>query len=99
MNTLIYCMGDEADDVLRGLKLSDADQRQHATVRDAFHSFFIVKKNIVYERAHFNMRKQEVQETVDAFVTALYALTEHCNYGPLHAELIRDRIGVGLTDT
>ena len=25
VNTLIYCMGDEADDVLRGLKLSDAD--------------------------------------------------------------------------
>ncbi len=24
MNTLIYYMGDEADDVLRGLKLSDA---------------------------------------------------------------------------
>lgn len=25
VNTLIYCMGDEADNVLRGLKLNDAD--------------------------------------------------------------------------
>ena len=26
VNTMIYCMGDEADDVLRGLKLSDEAQ-------------------------------------------------------------------------
>ncbi|CAI5638740.1 unnamed protein product [Oreochromis niloticus] len=98
VNTLIYCMGDEADDVLRGLKLSDVDQRDYAKVRDSFHNFFIVRKN-VYERARFNMRKQEPNETVDAFVTALHALAEHCNYGPLHDELIRDRIVVGLADT
>lgn len=98
VNTLIYCMGDEADDVLRGLKLNDVDQRQYDKVKDAFHSFFVVK-NIVYERAQFNMRKQEANETVDAFVTALFALAEHCNYGTLHDELIRDRIVVGLADT
>jgi len=99
VNTLIYCMGDEADDVLRGLNLSDADQRKYTTVRDGFQSFFVVKKNIVYERARFNMRKQEVNETVDAFITSLYGLAEHCNYGTLHDELIRDRIVVGLADT
>ncbi|KAL4008446.1 hypothetical protein ACER0C_002298 [Sarotherodon galilaeus] len=99
VNTLIYCMGDEADDVLRGLKLSDVDQRDYAKVRDGFHNFFIVRKNVVYECARFNMRKQELNETVDAFVTALHALAEHCTYGPLHDELIRDRIVVGLADT
>uniref|UniRef100_A0A1A7XJR7 ribonuclease H n=2 Tax=Iconisemion striatum TaxID=60296 RepID=A0A1A7XJR7_9TELE len=45
------------------------------------------------------MRKQEPNESVDAFVTALHALAEHCNYGSLHDELIRDRIVVGLADT
>lgn len=35
---------------------------------------------------------------VDAFVTALYALAEHCNCGGLHDELIRDRLVVGLMD-
>lgn len=95
VNAFIYCMGDDADDVLRGLKLSDADQCQNTKVRDGFQSFFAVKKNIVYERARFNMRKQEANETVDAFVTALYALAEHCNYGTLHDELVQDRIVVG----
>lgn len=99
VNTLIYCMEDEADDVLRGLRLSDADQRQYTKERDGIQSFFVVKKNVVYERARYNMRKQEANETVDAFVTALYALAEHCSYGTLHDELIRDRILVGLADT
>ncbi|KAK0156520.1 hypothetical protein N1851_000189 [Merluccius polli] len=98
VNTLIYCMGDEADDVLRGLKLSDTDLRNYSKVREGFQSFFVVKRNIVYEHARFNMRKQEENETVDAFVTALYALAEHCNYGTLHDELLRDRIVVGLAD-
>ncbi|KAK0135672.1 hypothetical protein N1851_028470 [Merluccius polli] len=49
VNTLMYCMGDEADDILRGLKLSKTDQLIYAKVRDGFQKFFIVKKNIVYE--------------------------------------------------
>ena len=44
----MYCMGDDADDVLRGLKLSETDQLIYPKVRDGF---FIVKKNIVYEHA------------------------------------------------
>lgn len=99
VNTLIYCMGDEADDVLRGLKLSEADMKKYEKVKDGFRDFFIVKKNIVFERACFNMRKQEANESVDAFITALHALAEHCKYGDLHDELIRDRIVVGLANT
>lgn len=91
-------MGDEADDVLKGQNLSAVRQRQYDAVKNAFHAFFVVSKNVIYERARFNMRKQEVNESVDYFVTALYALSEHCNYGALHNELIRDRIVVGLAD-
>ena len=40
------------------------------------------------------MRKQEEGESVDSFVTALYALVEHCSYGALHDEMIRDRLVV-----
>lgn len=44
VNTLIYCMGDKAGEVLRGLKVNEADQRQYAKVRDGFQSFFVEKK-------------------------------------------------------
>ncbi len=36
------------------------------------------------------------QESVDTFITALYALAEHCTYSALHDEMIRDRIVVGI---
>ena len=42
------------------------------------------------------MRKQEEGEPVDAFVTDLYALAEHCSFGALHDEMIRERLVVGL---
>ena len=44
------------------------------------------------------MRKQEENEPVDALTTYLYALAEYCSYGPLHDDMIRDHIVVGLRD-
>uniref|UniRef100_A0A1A8CXN4 Gypsy retrotransposon integrase-like protein 1 n=1 Tax=Nothobranchius kadleci TaxID=1051664 RepID=A0A1A8CXN4_NOTKA len=98
VNTLIYCMGDEADDILRGQALSDIQRQQYQAVRDALDTYFVPRKNIIYERARFNQRTQQANEAVDSFVTALYALAENCGYGALHDELIRDRLVVGLRD-
>ena len=53
---------------------------------------------MIFERARFNLRKQEEGESVDQFITSLYTLAEHCDYGALKDELIRDRIVVGLRD-
>lgn len=92
-------MGGEADDILRSLELSDTDQGRYNKMRHGFHFFFVVKKDIIYEHARFNMRKQEPDETVDACATALYALAKHCSYVTLHNEFINDMIMVGLADT
>lgn len=99
VNTLIYCMGDEADDILRGQALSDAQRQQYGAVKDSFETYFVPRKNVIYERARFNQRVQQTNETVDSFITALYTLAENCSYGALHDELIRDRLVVGLRDT
>ena len=91
-------MGDEADDILSTFGLTDTQKKEYKTIKDKFFEFFIAKRNIVYERAKFNRRKQEDNESVDGFVTDLYNLAEHCSYGTLHDELIRDRIVVGIRD-
>lgn len=96
VNTLVYCMGDEAEDVLKGLTLTAEARKTYKDVKDGFDAFFVPKKNIIYERAKFNQRVQLPGETVDSFITALYGLAEHCNYGQLQSELIRDRLVVGL---
>ena len=96
MNTLLYSMGDEADDILRSFKLSSDELKKYDTVKAKFDQHFVKKRNVIFERAKFNMRKQEEGEPVDTFVTDLYALAEHCSLGALHDEMIRDRLVVGL---
>ena len=71
-------------------------RREEIQQSEKFDQHFIIKRNVIFERPKFNMRKQEPDEPVDAFITALYCLSEHCEFGTLRDELIRDRIVVGL---
>ena len=98
VNTLIYTMGDDADDILRSFRLSDEDSKKYDVVKEKFDSHFVKRRNVIYERAKFNLRKQEEGEPVDSFITALYGLAEHCGYERLHDEMIQDRIVVGIRD-
>ena len=99
VNSLVYCMGDEADDILSSFGLTNEDSKKYTTVKERFEGHFIKKRNVIFERAKFNQRVQKDGEAVDTFVTALYQLAEHCRYGDLRDEMIRDRIVVGLRDT
>ena len=75
--------------------MTDEGERSYEVVKKKFDDHFMKKKNVIYERAKFNMRRQE-GEPVDAFITALYNLASKCDYGTLNDELIRDRIVVGI---
>ena len=92
VNTLIYSMGDEADDILAALKLITAERKSYKTVKGKLDKHFVIKRNVIYERAKFNMRMQRNGEPVDKFITDLFSSAEHCGYEDLHDELIRDRI-------
>ena len=94
VNVLIYSMGDTADYLLLSFDLSEADRKKYKPVKDKFDLHFVIKKNVIYERAKFNMRSQKEGEPVDSFITDLYAPVEFCNFGNLRDELIRDRLVV-----
>ena len=98
VNTLIYSMGDQANDILQSFGLSDADREKYKSVKDKFDGHFIIKRNVIFERARFNMRVKEEGESVDSLITDLYTLAEFCVFGDLHDELIHDRIVVGIRD-
>ena len=93
VNTLVYSMGTEADDILHSFTLTEAQRKDYTRVVLKFEEYFSKKRNVIYERAKFNQRKQKEGESVDMFITSL-----HCSYGNLK-EMIRDRIVVGLLDT
>ena len=47
INTLIYTMGDQAEDILNSLKLNETQLKSYDTVKDKFDSYFVVR---IYER-------------------------------------------------
>ena len=78
VNTLVYTMGDVADDILTSFKLTEEQQKEYDTVVAKFEHHFVKKRNVIFEWAKFNQCKQEEGESVDDLVTALYCLSEHC---------------------
>ena len=89
-------MGSDAEDILKSFDLSEEDQKDYTKVLERFESHFVKKRNVIYKRAKFNQRRQQEGESVDSFITALHTLVEHCGFGSLRDEMIRDRIVVGL---
>ena len=99
VSTLIYAMGEKAEDVLTSLSMSADELKDYSAVKTKLEGHFVKKRNIIFERARFNQRRQEEGEPVDAFITSLFTLAEHCQFGTLHDDLIRDRIVFGLRDS
>lgn len=98
VNTLIYLMGDRAEDIFLSFEMKADDKKDFDKVIDKFHNHFINKRNLVFERHRFNTRNQNEGEPIQEFITSLFSLAEHCEYGTLHDQLIRDRIVAGVRD-
>ena len=98
VNTLIYSMGEEADDIVVSFGLTTEEAKQYSVVKGKFEVHFVVKRNVIFERAKFNLRSQQDGESVDNFITDLYCLAEYCEFGTLRDDLIRDRIVLGIKD-
>lgn len=71
VNTLIYCMGNKADNILRSFQLSAEDEKKYEVVCQKFNGHFVASKNAIYERTKFNSQNQEPDEPVEAFITSL----------------------------
>ena len=97
VSTLLYAMGDCADDIIVSLNVQEKTAK-YDDVIEALKKYFNVRKNIIVERAKFNKRTQRPGESVDTFINDLYRLAEDCDYDKLKEELIRDRIVVGVLD-
>ena len=69
VNTLIYTMGAEAGDIMQSLGTLDAEQKKHYVVRQKLEHFFIIKSNVIFERAKFNLRNQQESEPVESLPT------------------------------
>ncbi|XP_065174678.1 uncharacterized protein K02A2.6-like [Sycon ciliatum] len=98
VNSLLYTMGEQADDLLDSFHLPEDDVSKFTTVTERFTAHFGKKRNYVYERACFHQRTQQPTESLDAFVNDLYRLADRCNFKAMHDEMLRDRLIAGLAD-
>ena len=99
VSTLLYCLGEEAEGVLSSTDISDESRKKYKDVIAQFDAHFRVRRNLIFERARFNKRDQRDNESAEEYITALYALSETCEYGTLRDEMLRDRLVAGIRDT
>ena len=98
VNALVYAMGSRAEDVMLTFGLSADDAKKYSVVRERFQKHFVVRRNVIYERACFHQRAQGDGESIETFLTDLYAMIDNCEYGALRDEILRDRIVIGICD-
>ena len=87
VNTLLYCLGEQAEAVLTSTNTSAEDRKMYDTVITKLDRFFKVRKNVIFERARFNRRNQQQGESAEQYIIVLYELAEDCEYGALHSEM------------
>ena len=49
VNTLIYTMGDKADNIISSFGLIEDDQKKFSVVRDKFENHFVKRRNVIFE--------------------------------------------------
>ncbi|RUS88704.1 hypothetical protein EGW08_003519 [Elysia chlorotica] len=95
-DTLLYCMGRESEKIFSTFKFEE--DQSFEVVLKKFDDYFIIRRNVIYERTKFQERKQKHNETVEEFYRDLRDLAKHCNYQDQECEQIRDRMVVGLNN-
>jgi len=96
---LLTCIGSNVLDVYNGLDFESEEQKNDIDViLQKLQSYCTGETNEIYERYKFNKRDQELNESMDVYVTALRTLAKTCNFGILEDSLIRDRIVIGVKD-
>eukprot|EP00731_Ephydatia_muelleri_P022771 Em0015g354a len=91
-------MGGEAEMVLTSVGVKKKEKEEYEEVMRKLDKHFQVRRNVILERARFNRRDQLDGETAEKYITELYSLVEHCDYGTMTEEMLRDRLVVGIRD-
>ena len=96
-STLLNTIGDEGNDIYETFTFEKAgDELIFDKVMQKFELYCTPKKNITFERFHFNHCVQEKEESSDQFITRLKHLSQTCEFGVLENSLIKDRIVYGI---
>ena len=72
VNTFLYCLGNDAEEILDTTRITAENKKKYNKVVEAFDGYFMVRKNIIFERARFNKRCQLPNESAEQFITEIH---------------------------
>ena len=77
---MLYCMGEDAEDVLASTDIKEDEKADYKIVLDKFDAYFKIRRNIIFERAKFNRRDQAEGESAEQYIACLYNLQVVLNF-------------------
>ena len=98
INAFVYHIGGQVENLLSSFAMTNAEEKNYATVLDKFNSHFVGKKKMTLVRARFNLRTKGEGESVDDYILDLYRSADRCEHCRKKDEGIRDRLVVGVAD-
>ena len=57
--------------MLKSTNITEEETKNYDTVLEKFNSFFQVKRNVIFKRAHFNRQCQLPGESVEQYIVEL----------------------------
>ena len=98
VNMLVYTMDNAADNILSSLGFTDDQKRTMTRLCRNSNSTLLREMSYLNALGSTNTSKGKENQSMTLY-TALFCLSDHCQYGNLREEMIRDRIVVGLHDS
>lgn len=92
MSTLLYCLGEEAEPVLKSTDITTDERGRYDIVVEKLEAYFKVRRNVIFERASFNHRNQQEGGSAEQYIMEIHRLADNCDYGAMKEEMIRDRL-------
>ena len=96
VRTLLYCLGEEAEDILSSTNVNEDDKTKYSKVLEKLNGFFKIHKNVILKQSKFNCCYQLLGESAEQYITTLYHPVENCQYGELAQEMIHNRLVVSF---
>lgn len=97
--TFLAVMGPKTFNLLRDLlQPTKPGEKTYPEIVKVLSDHFSPKPLLIAERFRFHKRDQEEGESVSLFVAALRKLAEHCEFGNVLNDTLRDRLVCGLKD-
>ncbi|KAK9686635.1 hypothetical protein QE152_g37041 [Popillia japonica] len=93
---LLHYIGEEGFKIYTTFQFKDDEKNKLEILLGKFENHFLPKENLSYERYKFFSYKQQLNQTLEQFITELRKRAMKCNLGELQDSLIKTMIVCGV---